>query len=236
MPTRATPPPQHDPDEARDHALIAAIRAGGPADRRAWAELVERHQNRLFAICVRMVGDRDTASDLTQDTFVKIIQGLETYDGRAKLSTWMIRVAMNVCLSHLRAQKLRRHASLDAEGVMNSLLRGSRSLEKDRAASASATPPSPRSGAWESGSSNLREQSPTSSVEQGALRRVVAKALSSLDPEQRAILILRDVQGLEYEQIAAALEVPGGTVKSRLFRARLALREAIEKLDPEAHS
>jgi RNA polymerase sigma-70 factor (ECF subfamily) len=122
---------------------------------------------------------------------------------------------MNVCLSYLRSQKLRKHVSLDA-GVHPSLIRGERSENSH-----------PGSGV----SSSVREQSPVSGVEHDALRRTVAKALASLDPEQRSILVLRDVQGMEYDQIAAALEVPVGTVKSRLFRARLALREAIEKLE-----
>jgi RNA polymerase sigma-70 factor (ECF subfamily) len=223
-----TPPPP--PDDAREIALLGQIRTGGPAERGAWAELVTRYQDRLFGVCFRMVGDRETAADLTQDAFVKIIQGLETYDGRAKLSTWMIRVAMNVCLSHLRSQKLRKHASLDAMGggVAASLVRGGDSAEDVRVLSGSQRPGAPHRGV----PASVREQTPASSVEHQALRRSVVKALAGLDPDQRAILILRDVQGLEYDQIAAALEVPGGTVKSRLFRARAALREALERLEP----
>ncbi|MCC6321853.1 MAG: RNA polymerase sigma factor [Phycisphaerales bacterium] len=217
------------PDDAHELALLGQIRQAGPADRRAWAELVHRYQDRLFAVCFRLVGNRETAADLTQDSFVKIIQGLETYDGRSKLSTWMIRVAMNVCLSHLRAQKLRKHASLDAMGggVASSLVRGGDSAEDIRLVTGSRTPNAPHRGV----TSAIREQTPASNVQQGAQRRIVAQALAGLEPDQRAILILRDVQGLEYDQIAAALEVPGGTVKSRLFRARLALREAIERLE-----
>lgn len=225
----APQPTSPSPDDAREFALLERIRHAGPADRRAWTELVNRYQDRLFAVCFRMVGNRDTAADLTQDAFVKIIQGLESYDGRAKLSTWMIRVAINVCLSHLRGQKLRRHASLDALGgsVAPSLVRGSDP--------ASGTSPQAsvknQTNTAQSGLLGTREQTPASDVELHAQRRLVAQALAGIDPDQRAILILRDVQGLEYDQIAAALDVPGGTVKSRLFRARLALREAIEKLE-----
>ncbi|MFN7021209.1 MAG: RNA polymerase sigma factor [Phycisphaerales bacterium] len=219
----APQPTSPSPDDAREVALLERIRHAGPADRQAWTELVNRYQDRLFAVCFRMVGNRDTAADLTQDVFVKIIQGLESYDGRAKLSTWMIRVAMNVCLSHLRAQKLRRHASLDAlgGGVAPSLVRGTDPAGKNQYLTKTT----------QFGLAGTREQTPASDVELHAQRRLVAQALAGIEPDQRAILILRDVQGLEYDQIAAALEVPSGTVKSRLFRARLALREAIEKLE-----
>lgn len=226
-PPASSPPPS--PDEAQEAALLEQIKRAGPADRQAWTELVTRYQDRLFAVCLRMVGNRDTAADLTQDAFVKVIQGIETYDGRARLSTWMIRVAMNVCLSHLRAQKLRKHASLDAlsGGVAASLVRGGESADDVRIVSGSQRPGAPNRGV----SASIREQTPATSVQHHALRQTVSQALSGLDPEQRAILILRDVQGLEYDQIAQALELPGGTVKSRLFRARAALREAIEKLE-----
>jgi RNA polymerase sigma-70 factor (ECF subfamily) len=177
--------------------------------------MVRRYQDRIFAVCMKMLHDREAAADLTQDTFVKLIQGVETYDGRSKLSTWLIRIAMNACLSHLRAQKLRKHASLDA-GLPQSLIRGVgvRGTEGSLGGGASG-----------------REQTPGQGVQLNDQRRLVAAALAGLEPDQRAILILRDVQGLEYEQIAAVLEIAGGTVKSRLFRARVALREALEKLE-----
>lgn len=206
------PPPPAPPDDgdALDRALIDRIRAEGLASRDAWGELVTRYQDRLFAVCLRMVGDRETAADLTQDAFVKVLQGLDSFDARSRLSTWLIRVTMNVCLSHLRAAKLRAHASLDAP-IAPSLLRG-----------AQGTP--------QSGSSRAQEREPAaeSRVERSEARRHLSAALSGLDPEQRAIIVLRDVQGLDYDQIGAALGLNLGTVKSRLFRARLALRHALE--------
>ncbi|HZW05490.1 MAG TPA: sigma-70 family RNA polymerase sigma factor, partial [Phycisphaerales bacterium] len=113
-PSASQPTPLATADDLADLRLVAAIRAGEP---HAWHELLSKYQDRLYGVCLRIIGDspraRQTAADLTQDALVKIIQGLSTYDGSAKLSTWMIRVTMNVCLSHLRAQKLRRHSSLD---------------------------------------------------------------------------------------------------------------------------
>jgi len=170
------------------------------------------YQDRVYATCLRMVGDRDAAADLAQDTFVKVIQGLGSYDGRSKLSTWITRVAMNACLSWKRSQKLRRHASLDA------VRDGWDGWEGGEGGGI---------GSWGTRGPE-GEPGPEQSVELGERNNRVAAALAALNPEQRAILVLRDVQGLDYEQIGEVLGVAVGTVKSRLFRARLALRELIE--------
>ncbi len=104
-------PTDNGTSDAEDLILVKQIQSGESS---AWAKLLTRYQDRLFGVCIRMVGDREQAADLTQDAMVRIIEGIKSYDGRAKLSTWMIRVTMNVCLSKLRSEKLRRHASLDA--------------------------------------------------------------------------------------------------------------------------
>lgn len=203
--------------DARDLVLVRAIQGGDTA---AWKELLTRYQDRLFGVCMRMVGDRERASDLTQDAMVRIIEGIKSYDGRAKLSTWMIRVTMNVCLSKLRSEKLRRHASLDA------------GLEAGKPGGQGGWVG--RSAADRVPDEQTREPAADLSVEREETRRLVAAALLRILPEQRAILVLRDSRGLEYEQIAEVLDVPVGTVKSRLFRARQALREALESADRSA--
>jgi RNA polymerase sigma-70 factor (ECF subfamily) len=198
--------------DAQELALVKAIQRG---QTQAWSELLRRYQDRLFGVCYRMVGDRDAAADLTQDAMVRIIEGLGSYDGRSKLSTWMIRVTMNVCLSKMRSEKLRRHASLDAPSVDG----------KGR----EARPTADRIPDFQE-----REHTPALGVQRDEVRRQVAAALLRLSPEQRAILVLRDARDLDYEQIAEVLDVPVGTVKSRLFRAREALREALESSDQPA--
>lgn len=205
-PARGEPDPAED---AVDVSIVERIRAG---DTGAWSELITRYQDRLFAVCVRMVRDRDVASDLTQDAFVKIIKGLHSYDGRAKLSTWMIRVTMNVCLSRLRSEKLRRHASLEEMAS-----RGNRGSGEGAGGQTAADH-----------IGQIREPGQAESVEYHEDRERVLRALSGLDPDQRAVLILCDCRGLPYEQIAEILGVAIGTVKSRLFRARAALRDAVE--------
>ncbi|MBX3404864.1 MAG: RNA polymerase sigma factor [Phycisphaeraceae bacterium] len=188
----------------REAALIARIRDRGLADRDAWNELLLAHQDRLFAVCQRMVGPA-AAADLTQDAMVKILQGLDGYDGRSQVGTWMVRVAMNACLSWLRSQKLRRHKGL---GGSEESVRGLGTL----------------GGARGQGG----ELSPLGRVQGDERNAALAAALADLPDDQRAIVVLRDVQGLDYEQIAECLEVAVGTVKSRLFRARMALRELVE--------
>lgn len=196
--------------EAREHALVAAIRRG---DASGWAELLGRYQHRLYTICFRMTGDRETASDLTQDSMVKIIEGIGKYDGRSRFSTWVIRVTMNVVLSRLRSEKHRRHASLD-----------SARQDAFRRGGISDPPAFSDSGASELASGER--------VEHEDIRRRIGAALLRVDAEHRSILILRDVNGLEYEHIAETLGVPLGTVKSRIFRAREALRRELEAMEP----
>jgi RNA polymerase sigma-70 factor, ECF subfamily len=231
-----------DPDAAELRVLQsgeASSASQTPQQMEAWRVLVGRYQHRLFALCYRMVlagkagipgtgagsssgsaRARELAADLTQDAFLKVMQGLHTFDGSSKLSTWMYRVTVNVCLSHGRSARLRQMASLDAPvgGMV-----GQGGAEQDNHQTLAKLLAS-------------REQNARQSIEhdsgghgEGKSRSaLVAAALQQLEDQPRAMLLLRDVHGLEYEQIASVMEIPVGTVKSRLFRARLALRQALE--------
>lgn len=192
-----------DLQQARERALLHAWRAG---DRDALGELLEVHQPRLYAVCLGMTGDQDLALDLTQDVLVKVIQGLPAFAFRSRLSTWMTRIAINVCLSDRRRRRLRRTVSLHA-------------------------PQNPSLSAPSTGADtpSSREPSPEEAVQKLDSFERLREALGSLEPQQRAILVLRDGQGFDYAEIASILEAPEGTVKSRLFRSRLALRKALEQ-------
>lgn len=180
--------------------LIERAKAGDGA---AAAEIVERFQHRIYTLCVRLLGNRDDAEELTQETLVKALTGLERFDGRASLSTWLHRIATNACYSRMRSDKVR---------------------TRGRVAWPEIGEPTAAS----------RVQRSDAGVDASQRRRDVAAALEGLQSEHRVVLVLRDVQGLEYEQLAEVLGVPVGTIKSRLFRARVALREAIEALETGA--
>ncbi len=199
----------------RELQLVEDYRNG---DSGAIATLLESYQRRVFAVCYRMLGNTEEASDLTQDTLVKVLEGLHTYNGQSKLSTWVIRIAMNCCLSHLRRQKIRKHSSLDDLTSGDSWSGGRVKLGK-----------LPADG----------EPSAEARVEQAEVQSRLLRTLNSLDPDSRALLVLRDLNGLDYIQIGQVFDIPVGTVKSRLFRARAALRDAAEiefgSAEPESH-
>lgn len=206
-----------------DAILIETIRNGKTAGERqaAWTELLEAHEDRIFATCLRMVRDYETARDLTQDSMVKVIQGLDSFDNRARFSTWLTRVTMNVCISYMRKRRLRRHASLDAP------------MGGPGAGSGGASGGAGRGASFSDALESPEEHNAQERVEQREDREMLLAALDLLDPDHRAVLVLRDAQDLDYQQIGDVLGVPLGTVKSRLFRARAALREAIEKLQSQ---
>ena len=185
--------------------LVEQWRTG---DAESLRRLLDSYQRRVFTICYRMLHHTEDAQDIAQDVLLKVFQSLDTYDGRSKLSTWIIRIAMNACVSHLRKATVRQAVSLpgghETDAAQGSV-RGLKLAPEDAA-----------------------EPEPGSGVEHAERRRDVIAALNRLEPEVRALLVLRDVQDLDYEQIGQVLGVPVGTVKSRLFRARAALREELE--------
>lgn len=184
----------------RELQLVEAHRRGDPG---ALTDLLKSYQKRVYGICYRMVGHREDAADLTQDALIRVLEGLPSYDGRSKLSTWVFRVTMNCCLSHLRKAKVRQAGSLDEPVDATGLARHQKLPDQ-------------------------REPAAEQRIEQEEQRAALFRALAALDPDARAMLVLRDLQDLDYQQLADVLSVPVGTVKSRLFRARAALRGAAE--------
>lgn len=199
---RASRPAEPRPASARtvfdDEDQLADLAAAKRGNREALERLLNRHTDRLFAVCIRMVG-RSEAEDLLQESLVRIIRAIPQFRGESRVSTWMLRIAVNTCLTSHRKRTVRPGAALEA---------------------------------W----SNVREEISGRKPEPGGAEHVerreqidrLERAFSDLEPHQRAIMILRDLQGLDYQEIADVLGVALGTVKSRLFRARLALREGVE--------
>ena len=185
-----------------DRVCIEEVRAGRTE---RFAVLVERYQDRVHALVSRMVSDRDTVSDLAQEVFLLAFRGLRGFQGDASFSTWLCRIAVNVCRSEYRRR--RRHGRLGAYGF-------GRVGDSEEA---------PDLEPVDTG--NL----PLDRLEREEGVRLLDEALASLDEESRELLVLREFQGLSYQELAEVLGCPVGTVRSRLFRARAILRERLER-------
>ena len=174
---------------------------GGDAS--AFAAIIERYGDRLYNTVYRLVGSADDARDLLQDTLIKAYENLGTFRGGSSLYTWLFRIAVNTALSHRRKRKwvhLGAATSDDGEPSAGALV-----------ADAAASDPA----------------DPIMAVETETL---VHRALQGLEEEYRVVVVLRDVQHCDYQEIAQILDVPTGTVKSRLHRARLMLRDKLKPL------
>ncbi len=192
-----------EPEEQR---LIDLARDG---DGDALGRVLEHHHGRLYNTILRMVGNSDDAAELTQETLLRVVRHFHEYDRRCRLNTWMTRIGMNLAISHLRKRRLRRHASLDQPGRHDG----------DGQSAASLAEQLPDDG----------NPQPASCVEKAEMLDHLHNALAQLDDDHRSVLLLRDIQEMDYQQVAEALQVPLGTVKSRIFRARMALRDILSR-------
>ncbi|HEY3447730.1 MAG TPA: sigma-70 family RNA polymerase sigma factor [Myxococcales bacterium] len=199
------PPPNADPEVVEQFRERMLLRRLRHGEERAFAELVKANQDRVFDLVFRMIGDREEALDLSQEVFVAVHAAVGRFRGESRLSTWIFRVAKNHCLNRLKYLGRReRGRSTEISDVPEAVLeRNAPSLRPDDAASVNET------------------------------RTMVQQAIAELDEEHRLLVVLRDVEGLSYHEIAAITDQPEGTVKSRLHRARAALAEIIAKLERE---
>ncbi len=201
----------HDP--ARDTALDDAherneITRSQRGDRAAFNELVVRYQSAAYGLALRMLGDPETAADVTQDAFFAAFRNIRSLRG-ISFRAWLLRIVSNGCYDYWRAQRRRPTESLDA------LLTGGD--DAGQSASEPALAQALMDPAWEPERAALRAEQ-IAAIEAAVLR---------LAPDQRLVIILSDIQGLSYEEIARVVEVPLGTVKSRIARARGHLRETL---------
>ena len=162
-------------------------------DVNAFEDLVTEHEKGVYAIAQRMTGNAEDAADMTQETFIKAYNSLSSFRGDSKFSVWLYRIATNVCLDFLRSRSRKPTVSLSVEDD------DGEEVELDIAD---------------------ESQSPERLLERGLTRDAVRRGLNALSPEYRQILLLREIQGLSYEEIADVLTLEVGTVKSRIFRAR----------------
>lgn len=180
--------------QVTDRDLVRQAQAG---ERQAFAELVARYQRRAYAVALGMVHNHDDALDVVQDAFVKAHRNLPGFQGKSSFYTWLYRIVVNLCIDRGRSRSRRPQVEFDE------------TYEREQAASVGVDVLPSRSDA-----------DPIRNMKRRELGQQLEKALSSLSDNHRAILLLREVDGCSYEQIAETLDISKGTVMSRLFHAR----------------
>ncbi len=173
-------------------------------DNDAFGQLVILYENKILNYCYRMLGNRTDAEDATQEVFVKLYRFIKSFTGQSAFSTWLYKIASNVCLDLLRKNK--RHTS-DTFSLHQQNAEGEEFLL------------------------NIEDKglTPYDNAQMNEAQRALFAALSQLSEEQRKVVVLRDVEGLSYEEIADVTGLAAGTVKSRINRARQALKKLLEK-------
>jgi RNA polymerase sigma-70 factor (ECF subfamily) len=186
----------------RERRLIRRLKE---RDEAAFRELVEAYRDRVFNMTFRMLGNREEAEDVSQEVFITVFKSIDSFRGDAKFSTWLYRVTANHCKNRIKYLS-RRHDRSKAEF--------DESIERNPAAGSVAPASMGR---------------PDHQVEGADLEQLIQRLIAELDEDHRILIVLRDVEELSYEEIGQITELPEGTVKSRLHRARLALRARLKK-------
>ncbi len=198
-PQEATTQASVDARDATDRALVRAFCQG---ETRAFEQLVKAYQNRVFALCFRMLADAAEAEDLAQETFMRLHRAAESYRGEGKFSSWLLRVAANACRNRIkylgskhrrRAEEVTEHTQVaETEAPLHSAVAGPEAMA-------------------------LGHQ----------LEAAIVTHLAALEPEHRLLIVLRDIEGLSYDEIVSITGLAAGTVKSRLHRGRIALKDRL---------
>lgn len=190
--------------EDEDLQYVILCRKG---DANAFDVLVERHQKKMLNIAFRIIGDYDEACDVTQEAFVSAYKSINKFRGEAKFSTWLYRIVVNYSknrLKQLRGATKNADICLDDLGELTTKGKNNPSL--------------------------IDHSNPGTQMERRERENQVQRCITSLDEEYRDVLVLRDIQGFSYEEIRDILNIPDGTVKSRLSRARIALKDCLIKV------
>jgi RNA polymerase sigma-70 factor (ECF subfamily) len=174
-------------------------------DREAFRELVERYQRRIAALALGMLRNREDALDVVQEAFTKAYQNLDRFKGDASFYTWLYRIAYNLCVDHQRREAKQLHAPLETEEG-----------GEPTAAAAGLDGPTP--------------DQPFAKARDAEIGRRLREAIRELTPDHRAVILLREVEGLSYAEISDVLECPKGTVMSRLHYARRELQARLRGL------
>ncbi len=180
--------------------LVKRAQSGDVA---AFESLIEDYQKRIFSIAYRMIQHQEDAADLTQEVILKIFKNLDKFKGDSKFSTWVYRIATNTCLDEIKKSRRRTTYSLDKE------------IETEEGSMAAELPDT--------------APGPEEEAERKDIKKAVYAAIGQLGQEHKQVIVLRDLQGLSYEEIAEILHCSVGTVKSRISRARGNLKKLLAK-------
>src|SRR3954464_12133143 len=196
--------PQRSYTDISDQQVVVFAQEGRED---AYRELIKRYERPVFSLIYRMVRDKETAEDIAQETFIKVLNNLDRYSPEFKFSSWLFKIANNLTIDHLRRRRI---DTISIEGAPDAV-----TSESARATSIAVV-----SG----------NESPLEELESKELGTAIERAIGKLRPEYRACIMLRHVEGRSYEEIAATLDLPLGTVKTYIHRARHELRRALEHL------
>jgi RNA polymerase sigma-70 factor (ECF subfamily) len=195
-----------------DSILVQQSQRG---DASAMERLILKYQNRIYNVILKMCGNPDDAAELTQETFVKVIESIEKFRGRSSFYTWLFRIAVNLTLNYCQ-----RHARV-----------ATRSLDAEETEPGAETEQTLRDFL-----SDDRVADPAILAQSRELCDLAMESLLKLEEPQRAVVVLRDIEGMNYTEIADVLNIELGTVRSRLSRARSSLREVLEAMVDERES
>jgi RNA polymerase sigma-70 factor (ECF subfamily) len=187
-----------------DREVVALAKAGRET---AYRELLRRYERPVFSLIYRMVRDRALAEDLSQETFIKVLNALESYRPEYKFSSWVFKIANNAAIDQLRRREV---DTLSLDGAPDA-----RTADEVEATALQAAD---------------RQESPLAELESRELGSQIEQAVGRLRPEYRTCILLRHVEGRSYEEIAEVMDLPLGTVKTYIHRARLELREYLAHL------
>lgn len=196
--------------QQRHEEQVRVLRRAREGDQEAFRWLMETHQNRVFGIIIRSLGcDRHAAADICQEVFMRAFRSLDSFDGRALFGTWLHKITMNLCISEYRRRRAMKRdrptISIDAPSA------GHEDYRLD-----------PES----------REHDPAERMHHKSIKEAVAAALPRLPEDYRHCVLLRDMQGMSYEEIAEILDIPKGTVRSRIHRGRVILQQLLKEFSP----
>jgi RNA polymerase sigma-70 factor (ECF subfamily) len=187
-----------------ERLLIARLRE---RDEQAFGEIVRTYGDKVFSLIYRMLGNRQEAEDVAQDVFITVFKTIESFRGEAKFSTWLLRIAANHSKNRIKHLARRPTEGVDPEDV--SQVR----LSSDRPA-----PPV-----------QAHIDAPDKLMEAAEIEVLMQRAIAALDEDQRLLVVLRDVEEMSYQEIGEITGLPEGTIKSRLHRARMAIKEELDK-------